>query len=336
MAEINLFVIGDPGYKNNVLERHVAEAMELYRSGQLRGSDGSVIALDAVVMTGDNFETDDLSFEDAVKPQFEKAFAAFDVPFYITLGNHDLVSTSKAKAEWKYAAKDADKGGSPRWTVGSNFSFRHYRVDLPSANEPLVTVIELDSNGSKQVKQGAVFLQEQLDAIDQENKPRWVTVFTHYPLYTNGCHKEGSEFPNSWKPLLQNRVHFYLCGHNHHLEHLEVEDPPGTRRTTSFILSGAGGQVYEIRSHKRKPFARSLAGFFHIRFLTEKAVVRAIGFPKHQPSSAARIVHSFERDFATDQVAVTTPPDPDTGEIPPPLLEKDIGSPEKLHKRCGE
>jgi hypothetical protein len=112
MPENNLFVIGDPGYKENVLERHVAEAMDLYRSGQLPGSDDSTIALDAVVMTGDNFETDDQSFEDAVKPQFEEAFAVFDVPFYITLGNHDLVSTSKAEAEWKYAEKD--EGGSPR------------------------------------------------------------------------------------------------------------------------------------------------------------------------------------------------------------------------------
>jgi hypothetical protein len=75
MPEINLFVIGDPGDKENVLERHVAEAMDLYRPGQLPGSDGSAIALDAVVMTGDNFETDNQSFEEAVKPQFEEAFA---------------------------------------------------------------------------------------------------------------------------------------------------------------------------------------------------------------------------------------------------------------------
>jgi len=27
-----------------------------------------------------------------------------------------------------------------------------------------------------------------------------VVVFTHYPLYTNGYRKEGSEFPNGWKP----------------------------------------------------------------------------------------------------------------------------------------
>jgi len=267
MPEINLFVIGDPGFKENQLERHVAASMDLYRKGQLVRTDGNPTSLDAVVMTGDNFETDEMSFEDAVKPQFEQAFAGFDVPFYITLGNHDVVTHSKAKAEWRYAETDASEGGSPRWTVGSDFSFRHYLVDLPSADEPLVTLIELDSNGSEQVRQGAEFLKQQLDTIDQGGKPRWIAVFSHYPLFTNGCHKEGSEFPNRWKPLLNNRVQFYLCGHNHHLEHLEVEDPPGTKLTTSFILSGAAGQVYEVRSHNRGPFSEVWQASFTFGFL---------------------------------------------------------------------
>ncbi len=331
--EINIFVLGDAGFEQNALERRVAETMELYRDGSLSGSDGSSIPLDAVVLTGDNFE--DQPFEDAVKAQFEKAYAAFDLPFYITLGNHDLPG-KKAQAEWEYAAKDATEGGSPRWTVNSEFPFTHYRVDLPSPDEPLVTLIELDSNGSARVKEGEAFLKSQLDALEQHAMKRWVVVFTHYPLYTNGCHQEGSEFPNRWKSLLQDRVHFYLCGHNHNLEHLEVEDPPGTSLTTSFILSGAGGQVYKIRSHKQGPFARSLAGFFHMRFQPDKAVVKAIGLEKDQAASSAKVVHVFERDFATGQVTINTPVDPDTGNVPPPLLEDDLGTPDFLTRLCGE
>src|SRR5262245_55400460 len=67
--------------------------------------------------------------------------------FYITLGNHDLPGKN-AQAEWEYAAKDATQGGSPRWTANSQFTFTHYRVDLPSSDNPLVTLIELDSTGS--------------------------------------------------------------------------------------------------------------------------------------------------------------------------------------------
>lgn len=331
--EINLFVLGDAGFEQNALEKQVAEAMELYRLGKLPGTDGAVVPLDAVVLTGDNFE--DQPFEDAVKKQFEEAYAAFDVPFYITLGNHDLPG-KKAEAEWKYAAKDAAEGGSPRWTVNSEFPFTHYRADLPDSAAPLVTLIELDSNGSARVAEGEAFLKEQLDALDADPIKRWVVVFTHFPLFTNGCHQEGSEFPNRWKPLLQDRVQFYLCGHNHHLEHLEVEDPPGTPLTTSFILSGAGGQVYKIRSHKRGPFSRSLAGFFHLRFQSDRAVFKAVAFPKGKEASAARVVHAFERDFATGKITPTTPVDPATGAIPPPLFEADIGEPHVLTSQCGE
>jgi hypothetical protein len=331
MPEVNLFILGDAGFKHNTLERRVAKAMELYRDGSLSGSDGRTIPLDAVVLTGDNFE--DQPFGDAVKAQFEEAYAAFDLPFYITLGNHDL--GKNAQAEWEYAAKDATQGGSPRWTVNSQFPFTHYRVDLPSSDNPLVTLIELDSTGSARVKEGKAFLKTQLDALEQDPMKRWVVVFTHYPLYTNGCHQEGSEFPNGWKPLLQDRVHFYLCGHNHNLEHLEVEDPPGTRLTTSFILSGAGGQIYKIRSHKRGPFARSLAGFFHIRFQPNKAVVKAIGL-EAEAASSAKVVHAFERDFATGQITINTPADPDTGNVPPALFDKDIGKPPILTGLCNE
>ena len=48
MPEVNLFVIGDPGYRKNVLERHVAEPMESYRWGQLPLPDGAAIPLDVV------------------------------------------------------------------------------------------------------------------------------------------------------------------------------------------------------------------------------------------------------------------------------------------------
>ena len=332
-SEINLIVVGDAGFKENALERRVANAMDLYRQGLHHDGDGTEISLDAVVLTGDNFE--DQQFQDAVKTQFQEAFASFDVPFYVTLGNHDLPA-SKARAEWDFGQPGRRGSRGPRWTVGSAWPFTHYRIDLPSPQEPLVTLIELDSTVSARVREGETFLRAQLDQIAQDMNKRWVVVFTHYPLYTNGCHQEGSEFPNRWKPLLQGRVHFYLSGHNHNLEHLEVEDPPGKPLSTSFILSGAGGQIYKLRTHKHGPFARSLAGFFHIRFQRDKAHVKVIGLERNQEPEEARIVHSFERDFSTGKVTVNTPADTRTGAVPLALFEGDIGGPDVLTGLCGE
>ena len=59
--------------KDGDLERRVANAMDMYRQGLHHDGDGTTISLDAVVLTGDNFE--DQQFKDAVKEQFQEAFA---------------------------------------------------------------------------------------------------------------------------------------------------------------------------------------------------------------------------------------------------------------------
>ena len=96
--------------------------------------------------------------------------------------------------------------------------------------------------------------------------------------------------------------------------------------------------MYSLSGHRpvQNAVVRTLAGFFHLRFLADKAIVRAIGFSKDQPPSAAMNVHSFERNFATGEIAITTPVDTNTGEIPPALLADDIGKPGELHHLCGE
>jgi hypothetical protein len=64
--------------------------------------------------------------------------------------------------------------------------------------------------------------------------------------------------------------------------------------------------------------------------------VKAIGLEKDQPAPSAKVVHAFERDFATGQITINTPVDPDTGRAPPPLVDDDIGEPLKLTALCGE
>ena len=55
-------------FKDDKLERYVADAMDLCRKGQLQGTGGTAIELDAVVVTGENFDIDDQALEDVVKP----------------------------------------------------------------------------------------------------------------------------------------------------------------------------------------------------------------------------------------------------------------------------
>lgn len=346
-AEINLFVLGDQGVKD-VVEGHVAAAMDLYRRSQLHGGDGiTEIPLDAVLLLGDNFEGKPYAVE--YHEQFADVFQNFDAPFYITLGNHDVIPDAEnnhnpdPQAQWTKGRPPNVPATGPRWTTGSDWPLRHYRVDLPSKDEPLVTLIELDSNYGNhglQAASGEAFLAAALAEIAQKNKNQWVIVFTHYPLYTNGCHREGTgEFPTLWKPLLQQGVQFYLSGHNHNLEHLEVDDPAGPagqKLKTSFILSGSGGQVYKLRSHDRGPFARRLAGFVHLRLLPDQAEVKFIGFHKEDSPATAQVVHSFIRNHATGTIAYQQlPPGPD-GTVPQPLVGSDVGDSDEMWGACRE
>jgi hypothetical protein len=55
-------------------------------------------------------------------------------------------------------------------------------------------------------------------------------------------------------------VHAYLCGHDHDLQHLEID---GLR--TSFVLSGGGGaRVRALKSDRKVPYANPVYGFTHV------------------------------------------------------------------------
>ena len=62
-AKDGLILVGDPGFKEDALERRVANAMDMYRQGLHHDGDGTMIFLDAVVLTGDKFE--DQQFKEA-------------------------------------------------------------------------------------------------------------------------------------------------------------------------------------------------------------------------------------------------------------------------------
>jgi tartrate-resistant acid phosphatase type 5 len=65
---------------------------------------------------------------------------------------------------------------------------------------------------------------------------------------------------------------FYACGHNHGLEHLQVDG-----FFSSFLISGGAGR--EIRPMIRSqpgPFSRSMYGFVHLQLQADRAVGRFI------------------------------------------------------------
>lgn len=205
------------------------------------------------------------------KKEIEDMYPAsvFPGPQWAVLGNHDYHDNiGGEEVQLAYG-----KQPGIRWHMPNKW----YRVDVGSP-KPLVTFLALDTNfpvisgtkskktGKKQAHLSEKDEKEQLEWLKKElAKPRapFTVVVGHHPLYSNGIHGDAKPLIAQWGELFQeHKVHAYLCGHDHDLQHLELEG-----KFTSFILSGGGGaRVRKLRNEKRKmPYGDYINGFTHIQ-----------------------------------------------------------------------
>ncbi len=248
---------------------------------------------DAALLLGDNYKLASAHESDAeFKELFEGTYDAsrFDFPFYAALGNHDYERT-KANIELGYAARHT----GTRWHMPALW----YRLDFPT-DKPLVTVLVLDSN--KDNMPAKDWLAQTQWMSDQLSKPhgKWSICCCHHTMFSNGSHGDNGVLQTTWGPILkQNNVDFFLCGHDHTLQHLELNG-----WSTSFVVSGGGGAGRRpMLRDNRGPFSRSVTGFAAFAFTPEKADVRLIG-------GDGVLLHEFTRDPAGHiAIAKTTPGD---------------------------
>jgi len=284
-----LLMVGDWGYEDFTAQTRVATAMQ-------HSVREHSLTTDALLMLGDNWYG---SLPGGVaserwKTQFEDMYpkSTFDCPAYAIPGNHDYqrMPESKVEAELEYA-----RNGGTRWTMPSLW----YRFDFPASN-PLMTVIALDSNvphpEGPQAK-GVNFTltperhAEQLVWLEAElTKPRttpFLIVMGHHPVFSNGPHGDHKLLIQDWEPLLRkHKVHLYLAGHDHDMQHLEFDEHP-----TSFVLSGGGGAdlyTLKIKEAQRGPYAEKVYGFSHLEVTPEKLTLRHL-------DETGRLIHAFDK-----------------------------------------
>lgn len=339
-AEVNLLALGDwgapPGGNSVARQTAVEKAMEKYVTDHQ-------LKVDAVLMLGDNFYEDLQPGDNARMDEiFEKRYpAAFykDTPFYVVMGNHDCetegnshLNTGKVKAELGYASRQGSRFKILSAGAANEWERTRYRVDFPgaAADKPFATLLALDSNWhylgpikckdkdghpSDGWKQENAWLRAQLTA--SQAQPHWVLCMAHFPVFSNGCHQQGQDgkvIRRDWLSIFQDEAghvrppDFYLCGHNHDLEHIEKRDEV----STSFITDGGGGgdHTYPLRTDTLKPFSRRLYGFTHLRLLDDHAEVTLLGSKDTGSSSVFTVVHAFTRDLATGKVTLTATPAP--------------------------
>lgn len=237
------------------------------------------IKTEGLLLLGDNFygkTKDGLSIEsERWKTGVEEMYpsSVFPGPMWAVLGNHDYHDNPGGeKVQLEYSGRPG-----VRWKMPAKW----HRFDLGPALKPLVTFICLDSNlpvisGGKDKKTGLpknhmseAEVTEQLDWLKAElQKPRapFTIVAAHHPLYSNGDHGDSKALQQQWEPLFQeHKVHAYLCGHDHDLQHLEMEG-----KFTTHLLSGGGGaRTRKLESTRQTPFGQDVHGFTHLQILPD-------------------------------------------------------------------
>jgi hypothetical protein len=155
----------------------------------------------------------------------------------------------------------------------------------------LVSLIALDSEqGALGAESWAVQSHWLETELSKPQSAHWTVCFAHRPLFSNSAHGDDPALQKEWGTLLKKyKVDFYLAGHDHALEHLQIPDWP-----TSFIVSGGGGNsTYEIERHDREKFARSEHGFVHMQFTADTVRVSFI-------DKDAKVLYIFERNRQGD------------------------------------
>ena len=301
---VNLLAMGDWGM-NNVSQRVVGRTLAEYTNSSHRRFDG-------MLLLGDNFYVKLSGIDDPLwETMFEKMYdaRALNFPFYAALGNHDYKNL-EVEFEVGYSRQNPQS----RWKMPAKW----HRVELP-ADKPLVSVLVLDSN--KDFLTAAEWQAELAWLEGELAKPRttWIVCCAHHPLFSNGDHGDNGVLQNTWGALFKKyKVDFFLCGHDHDVQHLEV---PGW--STSFMLAGGGGaKVRPMRVDKRGPFSKSVVGFADLSFTESEARCRLVA------GEAGKILHEFMRSRDGEvKLTFTTPSDVATPRTPKSIARPDAEMP---------
>lgn len=272
-TEVNLLIFGDWGNGGGPEQKAVAkQAGEYARTNNIK--------FDAALLLGDNFykRMDGGVKDPRWQSEFEEMYdkKVLDMPFYAALGNHDYEDT-KYLTQLEYSRIHPDG----RWKMPAKW----YRLNLPE-KDPIVTVLVLDSNYAKltddEWKTETAWFQQQLERKDNAG---WTIATAHHPLFTSGQHGDTKKIIADWGPILKkDKLDFYMCGHDHDLQHIEMPGWP-----TTFLLAGGGGaKIRPMKRNDRGPFTRSLNGFLHMKITAESATGTFI-------TLTGEIVHQFKR-----------------------------------------
>ncbi|MGB0652252.1 MAG: metallophosphoesterase [Thermoplasmatota archaeon] len=265
-AVVRFLVIGDQGTGGEA-QYQVAQAMK-----QVCAERGC----DFVIANGDNLYEAGAEdpYDERFEELFERPYEGIDLPFYLTLGNHDNdmspvhaaagTETGGGLGLWGRAGDHEvaytfrDDRTTDRW----NMPGRWYHVDL-GVPELTVRLVSLDTSaflveGLPVLYDDPMNQQQKADVSGwvQDSPADWTFVFSHHPYRSNGQHDDagsydgfeqgplaGDSLEAFYQGALCGHADAFFAGHDHDLQWLEPQDDCAG---THLFVSGAAGKTRSL------------------------------------------------------------------------------------------
>lgn len=267
--ETGIVLIGDTG-KDNEGQLNVSRAMQDFCA--IEDCDLGMLAGDNVYQAGVSSPTDPV-----LERMFDKYYNPMNIPFLITLGNHDY---GKLTNDWKrgsYQLKHAEKNPL--------FKMPHYYY-IHETEHAVIAVIDT----TRLMWRKGTFNQRDMLAeayARAKAQDKWYIVMGHHPYLSNGKHGNAGNyervpFPyfvsgSNVKAFIKRHVcgkaHFYFAGHEHLLQ---VFDGNIAGCNTQLVVSGTGASSSKLFKRNQSEFESTALGFFHVSMGTESLRLRAI------------------------------------------------------------
>lgn len=261
--KITFIAMGDWGRNGEFGQKETADEMGKY---------AEMNKVDFILTLGDNFYPTGVknTVDNHWKTSFEDVYTAssLQVPWYITLGNHDYGGSVQAQID--YSAL------SNRWKLPSRYYSFESKID--DSAKALIVIIdsnpfiksyyeinpedsELNKGSIEDLKKQDVKIQlNWLDSVLSASDAKWKIVAGHHTVYSGGSHGNTPELIDDLKPLLEKyNVNLYLAGHDHDMQHLRE-----TGSNVNYFVSGAGSQLRTAGKISSTLFSQSSNGFLAV------------------------------------------------------------------------
>ncbi len=261
-------LIGDSG-KNNAEQAQVAKAL-LHHC--------SVEACDFGILAGDNVYPAGVRSKD--DPILEKVFDHYynplNIPFLISLGNHDYGRLSFHKKRASYQLLHARKNPL--------FVLPHFWYLKESTHAIFAVIDTTRLMWEKDIKSQEKLIE---DAYQRAiHKKKWFFVVGHHPFLSNGPHGNAGKYDGyKWphfvsgkhvKKFIKRNVcgkaHLYLSGHDHSLQFIDAN-----QKFCNFyqIVSGSAAEITSLKARNKSIFENLSLGFFSFKLDHDQLTLNA-------------------------------------------------------------